>query len=132
MPESPLLMALRKIADLDNCTQIRGGFYDIGVPDHKMADGGWVPIPPQVLAGLRYAARIAKDAIENAESVALAERSAVQHLYDGMLQHDAEINDERGDGTKARVPTCDDYNVLFDMVLDCAVACGIHDPTPKG
>ena len=56
--------ALRKIAELDKATQVRGLLEDTGVPDKFVDEGGWVPIHPQMKRGLEYAARIARKALE--------------------------------------------------------------------
>jgi hypothetical protein len=56
--------ALEQIAALANATEVRGPLEDIGVPDHKVKDGGWVPIHPRLKDGLCYAAKIAKAALE--------------------------------------------------------------------
>lgn len=61
--------ALQKIAELRNVTQIRGPLEDMGVPDHYIEEGGWVPIHPQMLRGLQYAARIAEQALSDAENI---------------------------------------------------------------
>lgn len=56
--------ALQEIAGLESATEIRGGLYDINVPDHMIKEGGWVPIPPAMKHGLMYAGQIAKKALE--------------------------------------------------------------------
>ena len=57
--------ALGVIAKLSEVTEIRGGFSDLGVPNHLIKEGGWVPINPSFKAGLEYAANIAKKALKN-------------------------------------------------------------------
>lgn len=56
--------ALEQIRDLENATEIRGLFLDIGVPEHLVKEGGRVPMHPYVKDGLMFAVKIAKDALE--------------------------------------------------------------------
>jgi hypothetical protein len=63
--------ALEKIANLENVNEVRGPLETIGVPDHIIKDGGWVPIHPRTKQGIMVAVKIAKDAL-NAPNSKLA------------------------------------------------------------
>jgi len=51
-------------------------------------------------------------------------RKALVNLVRGMIANDDILNDDNGpNGSQA--PTGDDYNVLFDLVMDAANAAGV-------
>ena len=56
-------IALEEIADLENMKEVSGFLEDIGVSDHQIKEGGWVPIHPRTLRGFQHASRIAKIAL---------------------------------------------------------------------
>ena len=57
--------ALEKISALAKVTEARGPLEDLGVPDHMVKEGGWVPIHPKLKSGLWHAAKIADAALKN-------------------------------------------------------------------
>lgn len=62
--------ALRRISNLDQTTEIRGGTVDWFCPENQIKPGGWVKMHPQFKQGLDYASKIAKDALmEESSSV---------------------------------------------------------------
>jgi hypothetical protein len=61
---------LEQIAALSGVTEVRGPLEDIGVPDHMVKEGGWVPIHPRLKDGLCYAAKIAKAALDDSPNAA--------------------------------------------------------------
>lgn len=67
--QDKLLRALKEIAALDKVTEIRGPLETIGVPEHKIKKGGWVPIRPAFAQGLQHAARIAQAALADYENL---------------------------------------------------------------
>lgn len=56
--------ALEGIAALSEATQVKGGFFDVGTPDHLVDEDGFVPIHPAMKSGLTHAAKMAKRALE--------------------------------------------------------------------
>ncbi len=57
--------ALKRIAALAHVTEVRGGMEDIDAPDHKVKEGGWVPIHPRLKLGLELAAKMAQEALDS-------------------------------------------------------------------
>jgi len=55
---------LERIAALDNVTECKGEFMDIGYPEHMINDG-WVPIHPMMMKGLSHAAKLASEALKD-------------------------------------------------------------------
>jgi hypothetical protein len=52
-----------RISKLKDVTEIKGGFFDTCVPEHKITPDGYVTIPPQVKFGIDYVAKIADEAL---------------------------------------------------------------------
>lgn len=57
--------ALELISALSQVTEVRGPLEDIGVPDHMVKEGRWVPVHPRFKDGLCYAAKIAQQALDD-------------------------------------------------------------------
>ena len=56
--------ALEQIRDLENATEMRGFLCEDFTPEHLVKPGGWVPIHPRTMEGLKHAAKIARTALE--------------------------------------------------------------------
>lgn len=56
--------ALEKIYSLKDVKEIKGGFYDVGVPEHLVSGDGFVPIPVMFKNALVYVSKIAKEALD--------------------------------------------------------------------
>lgn len=59
---------------------------------------------------------------QSASETLAAVADLVANLEARLLAHDANLNDKQHDGEKAVSPTGDDYNGLFNEVVDLAEA----------
>lgn len=93
--------ALKRIAALAHVTEVRGGMEDIDAPDHKVKEGGWVPIHPRLKLGLELTAKMAQEALDslpNASVTLAAENARLQKRFD-----DVQLELLRVDAEKARL-----------------------------
>ena len=55
---------LTQIDNMRNTTQVRGHFYDVGMPAHLIDDDGYVPMPDDIKVGITLAANMARETLE--------------------------------------------------------------------
>ena len=55
--------ALKEIEKLSEIKEVRGELLDIGYPEHKVKEGGWIEIPALMKKGLDHAAKIANECL---------------------------------------------------------------------